>query len=445
MKKRSLLLSCCLYLVVSFIYAQDYDLDIEVDLGEALGVEETRLPFSLYGYVVNYSAIRLIEDDARIHDVDTGNVLYLRLKGDFDPEEALHFHFEASYTGSTGNQNPFALFAGYGLVPPGQEQADFPYQDFMQDLALDHVWGSFAAGPLDLQFGKIPIAWGTAYVFNPSSRVAAGAFMETVSEETPGTIGVVPSIGILPGMALQAYLAFQDKSHSSVAALEAGSLENLPFGIKLQASAGKFDLSTGFIKEVFLQGAPVDAAYSRYYYLSADFAGAVRNLGVYGEASLRLPGDGTSFSLDFGGYDFLDMLEIALGFDYLIPGIELTSRVEYYHHGPGASSKDQYDMGRTLSGELPVQGKDYGFLHLERVLFNYLTLSAGGLWNLNDLSAVLFPGVAYELYANLLISAGAYIFLGEADTEFGGEYGVPPLDQVDLTEPAVFFRLKLSF
>ncbi|MFH2115160.1 MAG: hypothetical protein ABIJ86_11710 [Spirochaetota bacterium] len=440
MGKRCLLLTCSLYLATVLLFAQEYDLDVEVDLGEALGVEETRLPFSLHGYVINYSEIRLIEDDERVNDVDTGNVLYLRLKGDFDPEEALHFHFEASYTGSTGNQNPFALFAGYGLIPSDQAQTDYPYQDFIQDTALDHVWGSFAAGPLDLQFGKMPIAWGTAYVFNPSSRVASGAFMETVSEETPGTLGIAPSIRILPDMALQAYLAFQDKSHSTVAVMEAGSFDNLPFGIKLQASAGKFDLSAGFIKEVL-----AGASYSRNYYLSVDFAGAVWNFGIYGEASIRLPGDGTSFSLDFGGYRFPDMLEVATGFDYSIPGIELSSRVEYYHHGSGASSKDLYDMSRTLSGELPVQGKDYAFLHFERVFSNYLTLSAGGLWNLNDLSGVLFPGVAYELYSNLLISAGAYFFVGEADTEFGGGYGIPPLDQIDLTESAVFFRLKLSF
>lgn len=445
MGKRGLLLTCGLYLATVLLFAQEYDLDIEVDLGESLGVEETKQPFSVYGYVVNYSAVRFIEDEAHVDDVDTGNVLYLRLKGDFDPEDALHFHFEASYTGSTGNQNPFALYDSYGLIPPGQEQTDFPYQDFIQDIVLDHVWGSFAAGPLDLQFGKMPMAWGTAYVFNPSSRVAAAAFMETVSEETPGTLGIAPSIRIVPGLALQAYLAFQDKSHGNLADIEAGSVENLPFGIKLQASAGKFDLSTGFIKEVFTQEALAGTVYSRNYYLSADFAGAAWNFGIYGEASLRFPGDGTSFSLDFGGYDFLDMLEMATGFDYIIPGIELSSRVEYYHHGPGAASKDLYDMSRILSGELPVQGKDYVFLHLEKVIFNYLTLSAGGLWNLNDLSVALFPGMAYELYSNLLISAGAYIFVGEAGTEFEGEYGVPPLDQIDLTEPAVFLRLKLSF
>ncbi len=351
-----------LLLAAGIAGAEDYDLDIDIDLTESFESEDAAAPFSLYGYLVNFSTINFYTSGFRIEEADMGNTLYMRIKGDSEPEDALHFHFEASYTGSTGNQNPLAIYESYGMIPPDSvfEQEAHPYTDFIQSLAVDHLWGSAAIGSLDLQFGKMPIAWGTGYVFNPTARTAASAFMETVSEETPGTIGLAPSVQLGPGLALQGYLAFQDKNHLTSAALSDGDFNNLPFGAKLQAAAGSFDLSAGFIKEVINSG----FSYTRYYYLSGDFAGAVWNFGIYGEASLRFPGSGSSFSLDYSAYEPLDMLELAAGFDYTIPGIDVVSRVEYYHHGPGESSKDLYDNTKVLSGELMVQGENYIFLHL---------------------------------------------------------------------------------
>ena len=140
--------------------------------------------------------------------------------------------------------------------------------------------------------------------------------------------------------------------------------------------------------------------------------------------------------------NFMDKLELAAGFDYTLPGVDVITRVEYYHHGPGVSSKDDYDALKVFNGELMLQGEDYIFLMLERVFLNYLTLTAGGMVNLNDLSAVIYPGISYELYSNFLVSFGGYIFTGKSDTEFGGEYYNTPFD---LTEPALYIRMKLSF
>ena len=415
MKKVCILSILVLAALVS--WAQDYDLDIDIDLTDSFGTEETtELPFSLYGYLVNFSTVNIYTNDMEIENSDMGNTLYIRLKGDFDPEDSLHFHFEAYYSGSIGKLLPSSLYEEY---------------------AIDHLWGSVAVGPLDLQFGKMPIAWGTAYLFNPSSRTSSTASMETVSEETPGTLGIVPSFQIIPGLALQSYLAFQDKNHVTTAEPD-GNFDNLPFGIKLQAATGIFDLSAGFIKEVINDS----SSYSRFYYFTSDFAGAVWDFGVYGEASLCFPGDGGSLSFDYSGYNFMDKLELAAGFDYTLPGVDVITRVEYYHHGPGVSSKDDYDALKVFNGELMLQGEDYIFLMLERVFLNYLTLTAGGMVNLNDLSAVIYPGISYELYSNFLVSFGGYIFTGKSDTEFGGEYYNTPFD---LTEPALYIRMKLSF
>ncbi len=64
------------------------------------------------------------------------------------------------------------------------------------------------------------------------------------------------------------------------------------------------------------------------------------------------------------------------------------------------------------------------------------------MFNLNDFSGVIFPDISYELYSNFIVSMGGYLFAGGADTEFGGEYGP---ESIDLTEPVLYVRMKLSF
>lgn len=438
-RERSGVILMVLFLALSVsLAAQDYDLDIDVELPESIdSSQREEASFSVYGYLVNFSNINFYTDSGDALDADIGNILYMRLKGDFDPEDALHFHFEASYTGSSGNQNTYALLEDYGLLT-GYGQSEYPYNDFVQSFTVDHLWGSASIGLVDLQFGKMPIAWGTGYVFNPTARTTLSSFLDTVSEETPGTIGISPSVQLASGPALQGYLAFQDKNHSSSSDLSDGDFNNLPFGMKLQSSVGNFDLSAGFIKEVV----KTDSSYLRKYYTSWDFAGAVWNFGVYGEAALQFPGSGTELSLDYSDYEPLQRLEFCVGFDYTFSGPEILSRVEYYHNGPGSSSKDGYDNTRLLSGEVTMQGQDYFFGYLEKIFIDYLTVAAGGLVNINDGSAAIFPEISYEFYSNFLVTLGGYIFTGAPDTEFGGDYGPLP---VDLADPALYLKMKLSF
>ena len=40
---------------------------------------------------------------------------------------------------------------------------------------------------IDIQFGRIPIAWGTGYAFNPTAKTHPVSFLDDLSEETPGT------------------------------------------------------------------------------------------------------------------------------------------------------------------------------------------------------------------------------------------------------------------
>ena len=89
------------------------------------------------------------------------------------------------YTGSLGNQNAWAIYDYYGLLP--FNPTDYPTFDYVQSFDFDHIWARWTGSLFDLTYGKTPIAWGTGYIFNPTSRAAGSAFMDFVHEETPGT------------------------------------------------------------------------------------------------------------------------------------------------------------------------------------------------------------------------------------------------------------------
>jgi hypothetical protein len=402
--------------------------------------EET---FSLYGYVVNFFNANLYADDWAITDSDYGNILYGRLKGDWNPGDNLSFHAELAYQGSVGNQNPCVVFNSYGLLPVDLSDTEVTFnEDLVQTVYVDHLWGSVNLGRFDVQFGKLPIAWGTGYFFNPTSKAAAIPYLETVSEETPGTMGILPSVSFSDGfLSVQGYVAFQDKNHSKSILAADGRWNHLPFGLKLQGIVGSFDISAGWIKEVLYIDPPTDE-FLRFHYLAADFAGAIWNFGVYGEAALKM-WDESDETLAFEDDPFLDLLDVCIGFDYVIPVLEIDTRLEYYHQGSGSREKSDYTTAYTklFTGEQMVLAQDYLLFYLERSFLDYFNISTVGFVNINDGSLGFVPELSGEPYGNFQVGLGAMLFYGSEGSEFDGEYS----GSFDFTEPAVYLRCKLSF
>jgi len=151
--------------------------------------------YSLYGYLVNFANINLYMRGNKITASDFGNILYLRLKGDWKPEENLSMHIEATYESQIGNQNTYVMMEYIKVIPSGMQDL-YPLENFYETFSIDHIWANFSLWRLDMQFGKIPMAWGTGYVFNPTAKASALPFLDTVTEETPGTYGMVPSFSI---------------------------------------------------------------------------------------------------------------------------------------------------------------------------------------------------------------------------------------------------------
>mgnify|MGYP005850833887 CR=1 FL=1 len=423
---------------------------------EAAGPGPGPEPFAVYGYTrILAGAYGFAAPEGSL----SGAALRVRLKADWEPSERLSFRLEADYGARYGGANEYARLEHYGIPTylgsvlealggPSSESGDlYPYEDFHSSLTVDHAYGRANFGPLDLAFGTMPIAWGTAYVFNPTARAVPAGGLEPASEETPGIAALAPSLALGPGISIQAYLAFQDRSLRSASTLEEGRPENLPFGIKIQAVVGSFDLSFSFLREVIraetLSGT---AAFERRAWAGMDFSGALGPFGVYGEAALGLPSSVLA-GTGPGTIDPVRDLEASVGFYGTVPGIEVEVRGEYHYRGSGPSRPEDYDPAILLSGESSVLGRHYVFLHGSRTLADWWTLSFAGLANAADGSWILLPRLSWEAGANLEIEAGALIPFGPEGSEFDGRrdlsaYG---LGMVDLTEASAFAGLKMSF
>ena len=450
-----------IHLIKQQLEIDEVDTDL-FDIPDDIGTESegsdgfTEETFSLYGYLVNFFAIDLIFSGNKFDTSYVGNVSYLRLKGDWNPGDNLSFHAEISYDAKLGNQNPYMLFEQYGLLPPPPgvdppgSQDQYVDKDFIQTFNFDHFYGKLNFRKLDLQFGKMPIAWGTGYAFNPTQKVSLLPFMDTVAEETPGTYGIAPSFSIIPGYALEGYVAFQDKSHKTTSLAGDGEWNNLPYGIKLLGIIGSFDISASWIKEVLYTASttvPGEYEHNCSYFIGTDFAGGIWDIGVYGEAAFHLPQNEDKTGFEFEGHKVKDLVEVSCGFYYTIPVIEVDIRGEYYHQGIGSTDKDQYNIMDVFSGEKILQGEDYIFLYLDKAFLNYYRISAAAFVNLHDSSWALIPVFSYDMYDNFQVELGSTLFFGEQGSEFYGEYDLSMLDLgiIDIIQPLVYLKCKLSF
>jgi hypothetical protein len=395
---------------------------------------------SVYGYATSLASVDFRELPSE--EAELGAIAYVRMKGDFKPQEGLSFHVEAFYDARAGYQNEFIQAADAGLAAPGSPS-------FVSAIGVDQAYGSLVAGAFSLQAGKVPIGWGSAYVFNPTQRVSRPALLDPVADETPGTLAVLPSWSPSDAFRLSAYAAFQDKSHRETVGAADGAIENLPFGARAQTTVGNFDLSACLIKEVDYVENPLAGAgdYRRALFACLDAAGAIWDFGVYCEAALKLPMGDDGLSWEPDGFEPLDALEVAAGFDYMIPGVDVELRAEYYRVGWGAEDTAGYDPIGLLTGATLLQAKDYLFARLSRSFADYFTLDAGGLANLNDRSAVAMAELSYSAMDNLELKLGGVLPFGPEGSEFEGRYDLTGLGigLIDVMRSSIYASCKLSF
>lgn len=407
--------------------------------------------FSLFGYISWMSSLEFPDRDPA--ETLAGNLMHLRLKGDWSPESSIDFHLEADYRAAFGRMNP-QVQANDLLIQLGaatesdllNAQADAG-EDFHQEFVIDHAWGLVNIGPADLKFGLCPIAWGTGYAFNPTSRAYSAASIDLISDsETPGTAAVIPSLQLSPRWSLHGYLAFQDRLRPAQTPQIESDPARLPFGVKLLSYAGSWDFSIGILKEVSLYdsdpGDPADFAAVHRYYAAGDFIGQVGDFGLYGEWLLQAPAEGNSIDWS-GGLKLPEYLQAVIGLEY--NEFENTSlTLEYFLHGPGNTDKTDYKVDLLLAGQQDMLARDYLTAAVTRTFIDYLDLTAASIVNLNDLSFIFAPEISYQLYDNFQLRASALIPAGSPGSELSGTLDSGS-DTITVFQPTFLLECRLSF
>jgi hypothetical protein len=395
--------------------------------------EDNQAGAEFFGYAEQELAVRWHDDGS----VQAGASIDARLKGLWSPNDRLEFIVELDVRGAYGASNPYALYASYGIPITLPEDAHWS-ADF------DHIYGKINMGPLDISIGKQPIAWGSGYAFNPTSRTYSTSLLDSSPEETPGVLAAAASLALSRFLYLSGYLAGQDRSANTAADPAESHPENLPFGAKITGVLGSFDLSASFLRETALRG----AGYERRAYAGFDFSGAVGMLGVHGEAALGLP---AAAAWGTGPSDFrLERdLELCTGFDFtFLGGVE--TRLEYYYNGSGAGDTEGYEPAALLDGSALVLGRQYGFVYLERIFADYFTVSIASLANIADGSVLLLPELFWDVMPDFSITMRAVIPLGSGGSEFGGLYpysafGLPYPGSMDVMRPGASVAVRLQF
>jgi hypothetical protein len=130
-----------------------------------------------------------------------------------------------------------------------------------------------------------------------------------------------------------------------------------------------------------------------------------------------------------------DVLRMTIGADrsFVVAGRNVYLVAEYQRDGFGAASPD--DLLETLlsvparRGEMQVYGRDEMVVQGSVELHPLVSADALMIWNLNDPSVLLGPGVSYAATGEVSLRGGVYFGLGTGTNDAGlpgSEFGIVP-------------------
>ena len=282
-------------------------------------------------------------------------------------------------------------------------------------LEVDRLWLDWYTQDLQVTVGRQRVAWGTAWVWNPTDLFNPLDILDFDYEERPATdavrlqyyTGAVTKLDI-------AYKPAKDAENQILAGLWSINNWNYDFnfiaGMRFKrwlagASWAGDILSAGFRGEVLVSEAPNKPDTNSIYI-------------ALGESSLS---------------SFEDpMISISLSGDYTFPNtFYIHTEILYNNNGKSVNTflflNEAYKLGMLTAARLSIyQEFAYDITPLLRgTLF--------GIFNPDDKSFVVIPSLNYSFITNIDIYLIGMFFNGDPLTEFG-EYGT-----------TLYFRFKYSF
>ncbi len=377
--------------------------------------------FDLSGYL-EVTGVTVLPRWQEDQNGNVGLLSKLRLRGVFEPASNLSVVAEVEYQDMRGAVNPLTRMSLAGLPLLNESsQAQLAGIDFNRRIDFDYAYGSASFGPVDLRIGRQPLAWGTAYAFNPTDLANPVTLAELTGVEPPGITAIAPSFTIGPSLGIDGYVGFEDRSREAVAITDISVPANIPFGIRGRAFINAWDVGVGFVRAVEQTGF-LQKQLSVEDYVIAEFAGSAGPFMLYGE---------TSVEIDNANWKFSHSVDAAIGTQYDI-GDNFSLLVEYHRRGRGASDPDNYDLFRRLAGGLVA--RDYLVCVGNSFLFDdKVQLTVASIINLNDYSAALIPEIIYTAVQDFELGMGISLFPGSRGTEFYGDFRLETQEPGDKT------------
>lgn len=365
----------------------------------------------------------------RVDDGLAGLLSTTRLALRARPSDRLSFYAEASLGFAFGALSETAALIEAGLIA---SEALPPGDDPRRDFSLDQAYAAVLLGPVDLRAGIVPVAWGSAYVFNPTARLGAPASPMDESEVEEGYPAIELTLSLPRGCSLTGYAAFRDRDGELWPDEREGEIGALPAGLKLQYRGEGFDLAAMVLRETLSFG---DSGGTTIW-AGLDLSGSLGGIDLYLESAYRVTGG--------AGEDRAEGLELSAGLVFPLGFGGLVLRAEYAYLGTGEGEPDEYDWAGILAGTRAVLGRNYFFALLERQSLDW-AIRGGLLANGDDGSAAFAGEFAWTALTNLELGLFCRFFVGEDGSEFDGRFQPGPGFDLDLARPLLGATLVLSF
>jgi hypothetical protein len=395
------------------------------------------LPAQDKGWTWEFFGSQVIEASMAISgDLESGFLTTTRLGLEYTSETGPGFRTEGHIAWAFGfaSMEAVAFDAGLAIAPA---PSALPLgMDLHRAAAIDQAYAKISLGLLDGQLGLIPVAWGSAYLFNPSARTTAPSFPGTESDTVAGKPGIHLFLTPAYGFSLEAYALAQGRLPSAVPDLDETDYGKFPFGIKAAVRTEAVDVSISFSRSL------MDASSMPEYRIGADATGFVGPLTLYAEAAaLVLAKEGDTFR----AFEAWNDIDACAGISWLAPIVDLTLRAEFAWLGEGTDDSAEYSFADLLSGTKATLGKAYGFAMLEKELDDRFKASAGGLWNMYDASCAFLARFIWSPMVSLELGLFAVFFSGDSKSEFGSTMQTGPDTVWDPYIPRCALSIKAFF
>ncbi len=334
----------------------------------------------------------------------------LRLDMDTSPSENIRISADLIYKEYNGQTNlNFLDFLDPGFRPvvPNSDMSGWDTLSYIpyalsDSLFIDNMFLEFHHKLFDLTLGKQQISPGVGYAWNPTDIFNIKDIMDPTYENT-GISAIKLGIPLAERIILTGILQPKQSWDETVQYYQ------------IKTGFGRYDLSVLYSRSQYRQSGLFTTTIQSHNLYGFNLEGELFGLGIRSEvAAHRL--DYNSDNLQY---------EYIIGGDYTFAN-SLFLLTEFYHSDLGAKTDQTVfdDYMVYFAGERKSLNQNYLFALAMYPLGDLLDISAFGIINLNDKSAVIAPQLMYRIFQDVELAFMGSLFIGEDPDEFGfQEYG----------------------